>query len=676
MHIGNAPANFNAPSGSTDIHAMYYSRFDQEQASGGVVMGERSIKNRFAVQVAALVLVASASTGAIAADKHPFGIDDVAALRQARATAVSPDGKSVLYDLTSREEKGPLKHEWHMIDADGSHDRKLDLSDKFEPKGFTKDGALYGIYKVAGLADLAIVPLTLGKPTLIFALPCSIQAALISPDGSQIAVLSDARPKDAQQDVRDVVENDESSIYVVNADARDGGWWCPELKTVADFAWSRDSRQLAVATQVPKLGNHQLRSSVGICGAQGWREVAQVANATSGLAWSKDGNEIVFASTTAATLTPEHVWTAPASGGPAVDRTPQLEWTATTVKGDARGDVWVEMHKGVVTEAYTYADGLLTPALRWPGGVLRALPVTSDFATSPLTVAVSVDDPQHTTEVAIVSAGALQKITHVGDEGLSKVTLGEVKVVHWTSKEGIKLEGIATFPADYQAGKKYPFLVLPHGGPEANDTLSVDIFAQIIAGKGYVVLQPQYRGSTGYGAAHLAAIYQHFGDRAYRDVDSATDFAIAQGWADPNRLAIFGWSAGGFMTSWTVTQTHRYKAAIEGAGITDWLSFIPTSDTWQTDYDAGLQEKDPAPLLKFSAVMHADQVTTPLLILHGAADVRVPTFQGREFYALLKERGKTVRMVTYPGSPHFPVLSEQQHDVFKETTDWLAKYNP
>ncbi len=161
-----------------------------------------------------------------------------------------------------------------------------------------------------------------------------------------------------------------------------------------------------------------------------------------------------------------------------------------------------------------------------------------------------------------------------------------------------------------------------------------------------------------------------------RDVDSATDFAIAQGWADPNRLAIFGWNAGGFMTSWTVTQTHRYKAAIEGAGITDWRSFIPASDTWQVDYDARLQEKGSAPMLKFSAVMFADRVTTPLLILHGEADVRVPTFQGREFFVLLAERGKTVRRVTYPGSPHFPRLAEQRRDVFKEIADWLAKYNP
>ena len=146
-------------------------------------MGECPVKNRFGAQFAAMAFMAAASTGAIAADKHPFGAGDVAALRQARATAVSPDGKSVLYDLTSRNEKGPLKHEWHMIDADGSHDQKLSLPDQFEPKGFTKDGALYGTYKVAELAHLAIVPLTSGKPTVIFALPRSIQTALISPDG-------------------------------------------------------------------------------------------------------------------------------------------------------------------------------------------------------------------------------------------------------------------------------------------------------------------------------------------------------------------------------------------------------------------------------------------------------------------------------------------------------------
>ncbi|HET9088247.1 MAG TPA: prolyl oligopeptidase family serine peptidase, partial [Acidobacteriaceae bacterium] len=190
------------------------------------------------------------------------------------------------------------------------------------------------------------------------------------------------------------------------------------------------------------------------------------------------------------------------------------------------------------------------------------------------------------------------------------------------------------------------------------------------------VLQPEYRGSTGYGSDFMEAIYQHFGGRAYRDVDSATDYAISQGWADPNRLAIFGWSAGGFMTSWTVTQTNRYRAAVEGAGITDWGSFMWTSDIAQFDYDARWPEETPEPFRRYSAVDYATHVTTPLLILHGAADPRVPTYQGREYFEILAAHGKTVRMVTYPGSPHFPVLWQQRLNVMHEVADWLQRYNP
>jgi dipeptidyl aminopeptidase/acylaminoacyl peptidase len=347
----------------------------------------------------------------------------------------------------------------------------------------------------------------------------------------------------------------------------------------------------------------------------------------------------------------------------------------TGVANDPRGTVWLEMHKGTVVETYAYRDGALTPAYRWPGGVVAGLPVFSPLSSAPGTLAFTVADPAHSPNIAVARGADLQKLTHEGDALLAQVALGEVRVVQWTANEGTRLEGILTLPGGYEEGKRYPFLVFPHGGPESNDKLEFDDFSRFIAGLGYVVLQPQYRGSTGYGAAFMQAIYQHFGDRAYADVDSATDYAIAQGWADPARLAMFGWSAGGFMTSWTVTQTGRYKAAIEGAGITDWLSFIPTSDIAQVDYDRRLQEKDPAPLLRFSAVMYADRVTTPLLILHGDADLRVPMLQGREFFVLLAERGKTVRMVTYPGSPHFPVLAEQRRNVFSEIRDWLATHN-
>jgi len=624
------------------------------------------------------ITAASASSIAAAApDKHPFGLDDYSALHRAQDVAVSPDGKSILYEVSYDGDKGPTKHEWHLIDTSGENNRKLELPESFEPAGFTKDGgALFGSYEVEKKGQLGIVPLGAGKPTRIIALPNGIRGVVISPDGTKFAFTADPRPKDPLSEMRHVTENDVTSVYVAGVNGGEGAWWCPDLKDVTDLAWSSDSAQLALVTQFQKIGHHDVKSAIWVCSAGGAHKVADIPNAVSGIAWANGGKDLAFASTTTDVLTPDHLWTVPASGGAPVDQTPKLEGTITGVSNDPRGPVWVEMHKGTIIEVFSYSDGKLQPAYQWAGGILYGPPTSSPFLSSPDILAFTVGDPSHASNVAVVRGSGLQKITHEGDDTLSNVALGEVRVVKWAAKDGTKLEGILTLPADYEAGRHYPFLVLPHGGPEGNDTLDFNLRSRLTAGYGYVVLQPQYRGSTGYGSEFLQAIYQHFGDRAYSDVDSATDFAVAQGWADPYRLAIFGWSAGGFMTSWTVTQTHRYKAAIEGAGITDWLSFIPTSDIAMVDYDMRWQEKDPTPLLQFSAVMHTDQVTTPLLILHGEADLRVPTFQGREFFVLLAERGKTVRMVTYPGSPHFPRLAEQRRNIFVEIKAWLDKYNP
>ena len=626
-----------------------------------------------------LVSIASAiatSSLAVAREKHPFGPDDLSGLRSARALAVSPDGKSILFQVSYDGEKGPTKREWHLIDASGENNRKLELPESFEPSGFIKDGsALYGTYEVNKKGQLGIVPLGSEKPTLLIALPNGIHAAVISPDGTRFVLTGDPRPADPLNEVRHVAENEVTSLYVVGTDGKDGAWWCPELKDVSDLAWSANSAQLAVVTELQKIGHHDVASAIHLCNASASRKVAEIRNSIAGIAWA-GGKELAFASTTTDVLTPDHLWTVAISGGSPVDLTPKLQGTISAVADDPHGTVWIAIHKGTTVEAYSYRGGKLEPAYKWPGGNAYSPPAFSPFVSSPEVLAFTVGDPTHTSNVAVAHGTELQKITHEGDDSLGKVDLGEVRSVKWTAKDGTSLEGIATFPASYEAGKQYPFLVLPHGGPEANDSLRFDVFSRLIAGMGYVVMQPQYRGSTGYGSEFLQAIYQHFGDSAYADVDSSTDFAVAQGWADPNRLAIFGWSAGGFMTSWTVTQTHRYKAAIEGAGITDWLSFIPTSDISQVDYDMRWQEKDPAPFLQFSAVMHADQVATPLLILHGEADLRVPAFQGREFFVLLAERGKTVRMVTYPGSPHFPRLAEQRRNVWVEIKDWLAKYNP
>jgi dipeptidyl aminopeptidase/acylaminoacyl peptidase len=616
--------------------------------------------------------------------RHPFTADDAAALHNAAAVAVSPDGKSVLYRMRFGGAKGPDNTEWHLIGTAGGESRLLKMPDKFHPAGFTRDGALYGTFevnKMAQLATLALAPpntaaAAAATPVPLTALPRGVHSAMISPDGAHFAVLADPRLPDPLAEVHTVIENEPSSLYVVGADGAGGAWWCPALTNVGNMAWSPDGAAIAVVSQTPKIGFHEIHSYFDVCNAGGSRHVATADNSSSGIGWINGGKDLVFLSTTTSVLTPDHVWTVAASGGTAVDRTPKLEGSAEQLSVDAGGNAWVAVAHGVRSEVDSFQNNSLTTSYQWPDGTIGSGPVSSQIASSAQVQVFNVADPQHASNIAVAKGNTLQKITNEGDEQLAKVALGEVHAVRWTSKEGIVLEGIVTFPSDYQTGKAYPFLVLPHGGPESNDSLRFDLFSRAIAGMGYIVLQPEYRGSTGYGTDFLNAIYQHFGDRAYRDVDSATDFAIVQGWADPNRLAIFGWSAGGFMTSWTVTQTHRYKAAIEGAGITDWLTFMWTSDVQQFDYDARWPDKDPNAFNDYSAAMHSEGVTTPLLILHGAADERVPTYQGREYFEVLAARGKTTRMVTYPGSPHFPTVWEQRADVFREIAAWLAKYNP
>src|SRR5215469_9444227 len=233
-----------------------------------------------------------------AAEKHPFSIDDYSALRGARAVAVAPDGETILYRVSFDGTSGPAdKHVWHLIEASGENARKLTLPENFEPSGFTKEGsALYGAYPVGKLTQLAIVPFNETKPTQIVTLPSGIRSAIISPDGARFAVLADPRKKDPLADVRTVVENDETSLYVIGLDG-EGSWWCPTLKDITDIAWSPDGSHIAVITQWPKMGHHELHSFVDVCSPAGARRLAEIPNGTSGVARAKRGQENVFAST-------------------------------------------------------------------------------------------------------------------------------------------------------------------------------------------------------------------------------------------------------------------------------------------------------------------------------------------------------------------------------------------
>lgn len=255
------------------------------------------------------------------------------------------------------------------------------------------------------------------------------------------------------------------------------------------------------------------------------------------------------------------------------------------------------------------------------------------------------------------------------------------EVVCWPSTDGYEIEGIVTYPLGYQPGRAYPTLVYVHGGP-------MGVFGQAYAAqpslypsasfaeRGYVLLRPNPRGSGGRGAAFREANRRDWGGGDYRDIISGVDALIERGIADPQRLGIMGWSYGGYMTSWVITQTGRFRAASVGAGVTNLMSFTGTSDItgFLPDYLQAEYWDDLEVYRQHSAMFNMKGVTTPTLIQHGEDDVRVPLGQGRELYNALKRQGVTVEMVIYPRTGHGLTEPRLLMDVMQRNLDWFDRW--
>jgi dipeptidyl aminopeptidase/acylaminoacyl peptidase len=266
---------------------------------------------------------------------------------------------------------------------------------------------------------------------------------------------------------------------------------------------------------------------------------------------------------------------------------------------------------------------------------------------------------------------------------LPKLPIGETQRIRWKSKDGLTIEGLLTLPVGYESGKRYPLVVIIHGGPmgwfNENFIGSPDIYPLAsFAARGYAILRPNIRGSGGYGQKFRFANLNDWGGKDYEDLMAGVDHLIALGLADPERLAIMGWSYGGYMTSWAITQTSRFKAAVVGAGPTNLWSCAGSMDIqgFLPDYFSAEPWDNLDVYLKHSPMYYVKGVTTPTLILHGEADLRVPVSQGFELYNALKRQGVTTQMVVYPRMGHGPSEPEFELDIMRRHLDWLAKYLP
>ena len=271
------------------------------------------------------------------------------------------------------------------------------------------------------------------------------------------------------------------------------------------------------------------------------------------------------------------------------------------------------------------------------------------------------------------------KLTDINDFDFPK--LSKTEIITWNSSDGMEIEGILTYPKNYKKGMRYPVILQIHGGPAG-------VFSQRFNGrpgiymteyfseKGYITIKPNPRGSTGYGKDFRYANYKDWGYGDYEDVVSGVDKVIEMGIGDPNNQFVMGWSYGGYLTSFIVTKTNRFKAASMGAGLPNLISMVTTTDI--QDYLVAHMGSefwnDYETYEKHSAIYQIKNTTTPTQIIHGANDLRVPFTQGQEFYRALDRLGVDTEMVVYPRTPHGPREPKFLMDVSDRILTWFEKY--
>ena len=297
-------------------------------------------------------------------------------------------------------------------------------------------------------------------------------------------------------------------------------------------------------------------------------------------------------------------------------------------------------------------------------------------------VAFTADDATHLTELyfSTVSSFAPKKLTDQTAQ-VSAWNLGTVETVSWKSKDGTVIEGVLHKPADFDPKRKYPLLVKIHGGPTgvSQPRLLPNDYAypvQAFLAKGALVLEPNYRGSAGYGAKFRALNVRNLGVGDMWDVMSGVDSLIAKGIVDPGKLAAMGWSQGGYISAFLTTHTDRFKAISVGAGISDWTTYYVSTDItpFTPQYLGATPWDDPNIYAKTSPITTIRQAKTPTLIQHGSADHRVPVPDAFELYRGLLDQHVDSRLILYTGFGHGIDKPKSALALLQANLDWFAHY--
>ncbi len=582
---------------------------------------------------------------------------------------------------------------------------------------FSPDGRfVYFLSARSGKQNLWRIPVAGGEAEKLTDWKGVLDGYKISRDGHWIALIG-AEPSEkeekARKEKRDwrVLDDDPkgSSIWLIPATVDSAGnrpmrRLLSASYHVANIDWSPNSKAIAFEHRPDSGEDSWTRSDLSeIEVASGTvRDLAVTGAAEGEPQYSPDGRFLMYMRTPdpARWAGQEQVVLLPVRGGvPQVVPTPFDEGSSIAgLWGAFYPSLIPRMAMGVVlgwssdsqrllfagekgTRYVLYAvslDGRTTPVYAPQRGILRGTRLNADGTH----VGFSQESPEEPPEAFVMNLSTgLPARASVANLDLPKLPIGVTKRIKWKSKDGLEIEGLLTLPVGHESGKRVPLVVVIHGGPMGcfNESFigNHGIYPlATFAGKGYAVLRPNIRGSGGYGRTFRLANLNDWGGKDYEDLMAGVDSVISMGVADPGRLAVVGWSYGGYMTSWVVTQTKRFKAAVVGAGVTNLWSFAGTTDIpgFLPDYFSGEPWDNFEAYYQHSAMAHVKGVTTPTLILHGEADLRVPISQGYELYNALKRQGVMTRMVVYPRMGHGPSDPKFELDIMQRHLEWLERY--
>jgi dipeptidyl aminopeptidase/acylaminoacyl peptidase len=669
------------------------------------------MKNLITLFVASLFLNAAIAQNTWTAEK-------IMQYKNITGTNISPDGKHIAYVVRvpfMEGEKSEYNDQIWIAAVDGSFNLQYTRGEKSSSAPqFSPDGKQVAFLsnRVDNKNQVFTMRLMGGEPEQITSTKTGVASYKWSPDGNRIAYLmKDPDTKEEEKmkkEKNDVILVDKNFKYnhlytVTVATDKEGKRATKQLTSgtyhVNDFDWSPDGSTLAFSfAPNPKINDAGLESDISTIPADSGKVTSLVKRPGVDVSpvYSPDGKWIAFQSSGGQ---PERVglsdvYKVAATGGDLIELQKTPDRNANIV-GWAQDGTHL-----FISENYKTSQVLLalpsSNSVKIPKGDYMAysdskLPIITSLKGSGNSFSVSKSGKlsytfeDSDTPKEVFTAGLKgennKKISNVNAD-FNAPPIGKTELVSWKSKDGLVIEGLLTYPIGFEKGKKYPIVLQIHGGPAGvfsqTYTGAPSIYVtQYFAQKGFIVLRPNPRGSSGYGKEFRYSNVRDWGFGDYQDLMTGVDYVLAMGIADANNQFVMGWSYGGYMTSWVVTQTDRFKAASMGAGLPNLVSMVTTTDI--PDYivaHAGGKEfwEEYEEYEKHSAIYQIKNAKTPTQVIHGANDLRVPFTQGQEFYNALKRKGVDTEMVVYPRTPHGPQEPKLLIDVTPRIMTWFEKY--